>query len=263
MHATPDNFFPGPSACPRCARHDLLGFSRGVLDSSSPKKNVAPKKRQKEVTKSENRRMDFTRAHMQTLLPGCWLYDTVIDMAGICATHLKPEVLYVPTTLRFLKSDKNISFPSKYIKTTYMPEDASECKKVFFLILTAKPDHWLLCVYDLAMKTNYILDSMAPRRTTIRNKFVTELVFIAALVLSRGDGFGKLKEIILFPYVNMEVQQQNNGHDCGIYVIKWIEALMDKSLWNNQEYFTNLKEYRRSLMIKLLRREKNKIKEFA
>ncbi|KAK9723484.1 hypothetical protein RND81_05G001700 [Saponaria officinalis] len=106
--------------------------------------------------------MQVTRAHMQTLLPGRWLYDTVIDLAGLCATHLKPEVLYVPTTLR---------------------------------------------------------------------------VSNAVQILSRKDGFVKLKEISLFSYVNMNVQYQNNGYDCGIYVIKWIEALMDESLWNNKKYF--------------------------
>ncbi|XP_074299187.1 uncharacterized protein LOC141630234 [Silene latifolia] len=78
-------------------------------------------------------------------------------MFGIYST-ISPELLYIPTTARHLNPKRDKTLGRNYIKTSYMPKDGTCVKAMFIPIIKEK--HWFLCVCDLEMEKNYILNSL-------------------------------------------------------------------------------------------------------
>ncbi|KAK9734076.1 hypothetical protein RND81_04G113400 [Saponaria officinalis] len=67
----------------------------------------------------------------------------------------------------------------------------------------------------------------------------------------------------LFESVNLQVPQQINGYDCGVFLLKWIAAGNNETLWKSKDYYNNLDDYRQTIMLQLLKWDKNKIKVFS
>ncbi|XP_074310315.1 uncharacterized protein LOC141646256 isoform X2 [Silene latifolia] len=92
------------------------------------------------------------------------------------------------------------------------------------------------------------------------NKHVKELLHHVSSIL--GESYKSLKFMHMNEFVNLEVPQQTTCFDCGVFLLKWLSALDDDSLWTKSEYFEKLPQYRKSIMLELLRWDKNTKKVF-
>ncbi|KAK9755427.1 hypothetical protein RND81_01G023900 [Saponaria officinalis] len=185
----------------------------------------------------------------------------IVDMASIYATLGVQDVAYLPTTVRFLDVAKSqLSIGRQYVKLLYLPRDATALRKVFIPLFTPSPDHWYLCVVDRDKRTNYVLDSVGLRRHTRRLENAKQVVDNVAAVISQVPGYDILDDIGRYTYSYTNVPRQTNGYDCGMFVIKWVQALHNESLWTNKDYFENMDGFRQSIIVKLMTWEQNTLK---
>ncbi|KAK9724516.1 hypothetical protein RND81_05G078700 [Saponaria officinalis] len=205
--------------------------------------------------------MHVTYRGIRSLLAKQPVADMIVDMASIYATLGVQDVAYLPTTVRFLDVAKSqLSIGRQYVKLLYLPRDATALRKVFIPLFTPSPDHWYLCVVDRDKRTNYVLDSVGLRRHTRRLENAKQVVDNVAAVISQVPGYDILDDIGRYTYSYTNVPRQTNGYDCGMFVIKWVQALHNESLWTNKDYFENMDGFRQSIIVKLMTWEQNTLK---
>ncbi|KAK9666730.1 hypothetical protein RND81_14G207100 [Saponaria officinalis] len=201
--------------------------------------------------------MHVTYRGIRSLLAKQPVADMIVDMASIYATLGVQDVAYLPTTVRFLDVAKSqLSIGRQYVKLLYLPRDATALRKVFIPLFTPSPDHWYLCVVDRDKRTNYVLDLAGLRRHTKRLENAKQVVDNVAAVISQVPRYDILDDIGRYTYV----PRQTNGYDCGMFVIKWVQALHDENLWTNKDYFENMDGFRQSIIVKLMTWEQNTLK---
>ncbi|KAK9756431.1 hypothetical protein RND81_01G096700 [Saponaria officinalis] len=152
------------------------------------------------------------------------------------------------------KRDKKIG--TNYITTKYMSNNGSNYKSVFIPILL--DNHWYVCVCDMMQKKNHILDSLPQRRSDKRTSNVVKVVTNVADIIARTNGYKHFASVKSFSYCNVSIPRQSDGFNCGVYVLKWLEAGEDHSLWTNVDYYKDMDAYRNHVLIKLLLWDKNK-----
>ncbi|KAK9689891.1 hypothetical protein RND81_09G088600 [Saponaria officinalis] len=175
--------------------------------------------------------MQVTRAGLQSLQPGTWISDMVIDLVGIYGTLQKPGLLYFPTIIKDLPLKKSLK--NQYIKLHYFPKDLRRIQKVFFPILFH--GHWFAMISDFHHKKNYILDSLLPRNPKNRINFTKKLMSAAIPVITEHTALKRFSEILHFDYETLNVPPQTNGYACGSYVLKWIDGISDSSSWTDEK----------------------------
>jgi len=144
------------------------------------------------------------------LKPGMWLNDQLIGIifelseqetfAGLDIAFVGPEVT------QFMKVS-----PSTELVACLEPLGLSSKKAVMWAVNNCASldapggSHWSLLVYERKSQTFYHLDSS----TGMNNLVAKELAKKAA----------KLVEAEQVSVVEMEVEQQTNGHDCGVFLL--------------------------------------------
>ncbi|XP_074309842.1 uncharacterized protein LOC141644258 [Silene latifolia] len=136
--------------------------------------------------------MNVCRKAMKSLQNRQWISDTVIDMFGVMCTYNRPDILYLPSTVRYAKPQLKVNEVNfvwcPYLKMHYTPKDGATIEKVFFTI--GKDDnHWLACVSDLKEEKNYILDSLRKYKKNDKkaveeyNTYVEDIVWSPFFIL--------------------------------------------------------------------------------
>ncbi|XP_074305741.1 uncharacterized protein LOC141640962 [Silene latifolia] len=151
--------------------------------------------------------MNVCRKAMKSLQNRQWIRDTVIDMFGVMCTYNRPDILYLPSTVRYAKPQLKVNEVNfvwcPHLKMHYTPKDGATIEKVFFTI--GKDDnHWLACVSDLKEEKNYILDSLKKYKKNDK-----KIVNFANQIPST-NGYKRVNAISLFPTEVKDVPQQAN-----------------------------------------------------
>ncbi|KAL2905939.1 Sentrin-specific protease 2 [Bienertia sinuspersici] len=111
----------------------------------------------------------------------------------------------------------------------YVPKDTGHVEQVYIPILEnmgrrfyLSNHHWFLVVIDFIVKKCYLLDSL---NTTIERKDMALKLLAKAskCVQPIPPLFQLLKDVTSFEMEVCETLKQMNGHDCGMYVIKYME----------------------------------------
>ncbi|KAK9705549.1 hypothetical protein RND81_07G065600 [Saponaria officinalis] len=180
--------------------------------------------------------MQVTRGALRTLKRRAWVMDMVIDMFGVMCTVNATGFFYLPTTV-----------------------------KVFFPICHG--DHWLACVIDVQKKKKFILDSNTPKKShnlfIDRNELISKIVQNVEKAIMRPYCYTSLMGMSLFESVHLDVPQQKNGYDCGVFLLKWLAVGNNETLSKSEDYYNNLDDYRQTIMLQLLKWDKNKLKVFS
>ncbi|KAH9618619.1 hypothetical protein KSS87_015731 [Heliosperma pusillum] len=205
--------------------------------------------------------MEVTRIALQSLRPRAFLMDQVIDIFGIKLTVGRTDLLYLPTTVYTVDLEKKPSIWGNYMKCTYIPVDGRSIEKVFIPII--KDKHWWSCVCDLKRKKCYILDSCTSLLSDPENEYTMDILYNVAGVLGNTPSYEHLKYIHMMNFDNVCVTQQKTIYDCGVFVLKFLSAVDNEILWKDTKYFENLPQYRKSIMLDLLKWEKNSMKVFS
>ncbi|KAK9698460.1 hypothetical protein RND81_08G105800 [Saponaria officinalis] len=209
--------------------------------------------------------MQVTRGALRTLKRRAWVMDMVIDMFGVMCTVNTTGFFYLPTTVKLVDPIKRNYIGNNYIKNDYMPGIATKIEKVFFPICHG--DHWLACVIDVQKKKKFILDSNTPKKShklfIDRNELISKIVQNVEKAIVRPYCYTSLMGMSLFESVHLDVPQQKNGYDCGVFLLKWLAAGNNETLWKSEDYYNNLDDYRQTIMLQLLKWDKNKLKVFS
>ncbi|XP_074288533.1 ubiquitin-like-specific protease ESD4 [Silene latifolia] len=205
--------------------------------------------------------MNVTREALHSLGPTGLIMDEVIDIFGIKCTFNRRNLFYLPTTIFSLHRENNPEIWAAHIKDSYTPSAGSHIDKVFIpLHSNTESMHWWACVCDIKQAKNFILDSCMAVNVDPDNKHAKEIVHHVSAIL--GGSYNSLEFMHMNEFVNVKVPQQKTSYDCGVFLLKWLSALDDDSLWTKSEYYEKLAQYRKSIIFELLRWDKNTIKVF-
>ncbi|XP_074304260.1 uncharacterized protein LOC141638972 [Silene latifolia] len=137
---------------------------------------------------------------------------------------------------------RNPAIWRQYLKSDYIPFDGSNIEKVFIPMFNDKCRHWWACICDLKQKVNFILDSSTDLHADPDNHAAHEILYQVSSVLCGGSSAFEPLRLIF---------------DCGVFVLKWLDALDNQSLWINSEYFEKLPDYQKKIILELLKWDKN------
>ncbi|XP_076765830.1 sentrin-specific protease 8 [Xylocopa sonorina] len=156
------------------------------------------------------------RARDVALLQGSqWLNDVIIgfyfEYLDETLNKKGPKLLYFisPELTQLLK----MTDPSQY-DIFFNPTNMSECRCIFFPLNNcnkkdaAGGSHWSLLVYSKQDKTCYHFDSSKGYNNSTASKFAENLM---SYFLDKDESNKK--------FVDVDCPQQDNGYDCGIYVL--------------------------------------------
>ncbi|KAJ8453089.1 hypothetical protein Cgig2_014852 [Carnegiea gigantea] len=106
------------------------------------------------------------------------------------------------------------------------PPHADVCY-VFMSLLETTEGHWLLLVVDLRDRCFIVYDSLPNAADKNRQALIdsTRIAFILAFVRSASHANAAQWELCNPPYP----EQMNNGHDCGVFVVAFMELLCLKA----------------------------------
>ncbi|XP_074293002.1 uncharacterized protein LOC141619882 [Silene latifolia] len=179
--------------------------------------------------------LQVTQDALQTLLPGNWVMDMVIDAVGIRTTIENPSVVYFPTIIKGVVGKKG--FRSQYVLLDYLPLNLNTTQLAFFPYCVER-SHWFACVVDFGKRMNFILDSNLPRRREVRHKILLEQLLPALEIIARDSPrYTRLLEIKNFQWEVVQVPQQKNGYSRGVYLLKWLENLCDQASWSDERSY--------------------------
>ncbi|XP_074297220.1 uncharacterized protein LOC141627923 [Silene latifolia] len=158
-----------------------------------------PRKKTRGATKDTRQRQLLDRE----------ILGRVIDMFGVMCTYNRPDILYLPSTVKDAKPQLKVNevnfFWCRHLKMHYKPKDGATIEKI-----------------------------------------------------PSSNGYKQLKAISLFPTEIKDVSQQANTFDCGVYVMKFLEsAMFNTDLWTDKKHYKDLIAYRREIMLRLIKWEKN------
>ncbi|GMI68786.1 EARLY IN SHORT DAYS 4 [Hibiscus trionum] len=183
-------------------------------------------------------------ANARTVFPGKWLSDWFIDIY-VYDLHLRqepmPKKLYLPLSFQsiiieyFTHAQKAgemtnvIKFHSRWIED-FIPIDSSDVEQVYVSLHDAEGKHWFLLVVDVVEGHNYVLDSLGVNE--VRKNIAKYLLSKAPLMYGSHAHLGRLfEDAAKFPISFLELPKQPNSDDCGMYILKYIEA-DKKSDWS-------------------------------
>ncbi|MED6122972.1 hypothetical protein PIB30_044883 [Stylosanthes scabra] len=171
----------------------------------------------------------------------------------ICESNLCKEHSYKPWRIEDV---------SQFILRNRLGYDISQCKLVF--APTLFEEHWSCFAFDPINKTLYVLDSMCNKLSTSKKNLdnATKLRFEELLVLLYPN---LTKENATITLVYVDVPMQSNIHDCGVYVLKYLETWDGSIKWQDKtmpDYsYREILEFRQSLMCELVQHPKNEVRE--
>ncbi|XP_074306580.1 uncharacterized protein LOC141641832 [Silene latifolia] len=215
--------------------------------------------------------MEVTREALHSLGPKGLIMDEVIDIFGIKCTFSRRNLLYLPkqylsvsnplyVDIQSLHRENNPEICGAHIKDSYTPLAGSHIDKVFIPFHSnTEPQHWWAYVCDIKHGKNFILDSCVAVNVDPDNKHAKEIVHHVSAILP--ESYKSLEFMHTNEFANLKVPQQTTSYDCGVFLLKWLSALDDDSLWTKSEYFENLIQYRKSIILELLRWDKNTKKQ--
>lgn len=151
---------------------------------------------------------------------------------------------------------------SRFILPSELSYDINECKLIF--APTLFEEHWSCYAFEPKDKTLYVLDSMYDKFSTSKKNLddATKCRFEELLVLSNP---GMTEENTSVTLVYVDVPTQQNIHDCGIYVLKYMEIWDGSIKWQDKtmpDYQSKeIAKFRQSFICGWVQHPKNEVRE--
>ncbi|KAK8467516.1 hypothetical protein PHAVU_007G072700 [Phaseolus vulgaris] len=222
----------------------------------------------------------LNRKDSYSMKPKGWVSDMVILAAGKLMMEEEKATngavtrhIFSPQFMNKVKWDLNLSNEDSY--KTWSIEDVSQfilpgklgyeiyqCKLIF--APTLFEEHWSCYVLEPKEKTLYVLDSMHDRLSASKKNLddATKRRFEELLVLMDP---GSTKENASITLVYADVPRQQNIHDCGIYVLKYLEIWDGSIKWEDKtmpDYeYKEIVEFRQHLLCGWVQHPKNEVRE--
>ncbi|XP_020208590.1 putative ubiquitin-like-specific protease 1B isoform X2 [Cajanus cajan] len=151
---------------------------------------------------------------------------------------------------------------SQFISPIKLGYDINQCKFIF--APTLFEEHWSCYAFEPKEKTLYVLDPMQNNLSISKKNLddATKRRFEELLVLMSP---GLTEENASVTLVYVDVPRQKNNHDCGIYVMKYMEIWdgsikwQDKSMPDYQD--KEIQKFRQSFMCGWVQHPKNEVRE--
>ncbi|XP_014627788.1 uncharacterized protein [Glycine max] len=223
-----------------------------------------------------------------TMKPKGWVNDMVILAAGKIMMEEEKATngvvtrhMFSPQFVNKVICDLNQSNEDSYkpwciedvslfILPSKLGYDINQCKLVnnlsFFQIFapTLFEEHWSCYAFEPKDKILYVLDSMHDKFST-RKKNLDDAMkrrFEELLVLMNP---GLTKENASITLLRVDVPRQQNIHDCGIYVLKYMEIWDGSIKWQDKtmpDYQRKeILKFRQSLICGWVQHPKNEVRE--
>ncbi|XP_034887223.1 uncharacterized protein [Populus alba] len=207
----------------------------------------------------------LSRKELYSLRPETWLDDNVLSTISDAMTLVKRKMedsvnWYLPIVFAANADDpsKCISFAKKHrIKENYM-SDLLCCEKAFVPVFDNERRHFFLFVLQLKRQVVEIWDSLAAscQSDWVDKRLHNLLVSLDALF--KDDIDQNYQKVWSFTNFRVErpsnVPQQQNGHDCGVYVIKFMLALEEMT---NPDFMFDSENERLEVVLRLLASDVN------
>ncbi|KAJ6865961.1 hypothetical protein NC652_037477 [Populus alba x Populus x berolinensis] len=207
----------------------------------------------------------LSRKELYSLRPETWLDDNVLSTISDAMTLVKRKMedsvnRYLPIVFAANADDpsKCISFAKKHrIKENYM-SDLLFCEKAFVPVYDNERRHFFLFVLQLKRQVVEIWDSLAASQQSdwVDNRLHNLLVSLDALF--KDDIDQNYQKGWSFKDFRVErpsnVPQQQNGHDCGVYVIKFMLAPEEVT---NPDFVFDSENERLEVVLRLLASDVN------
>ncbi|KAA8535764.1 hypothetical protein F0562_030734 [Nyssa sinensis] len=206
------------------------------------------------------------RSSMLTLKPGKWIdadiINTIVNKLTLEQVKLYPnmemQAWYLPTYFSQIILAGN--FKPQHLANSYFGPGRytgklSACEKVYIPFNTGN-NHWLLCMVNFQCKCINILDPLPTKALNQqREGEVRTLANSLQLILKCHHVCDNIPKIDDFPIERLDwVPQQNNLHDCGLYLIKYLE---ETNLVSGMQYKFDSAEEREKLAMDLFLHEDN------
>ncbi|KAA8535770.1 hypothetical protein F0562_030728 [Nyssa sinensis] len=206
------------------------------------------------------------RSSMLTLKPGKWIdadiINTIVNKLTLEQVKLYPnmemQAWYLPTYFSQIILAGN--FKPQHLANSYFGAGRytgklSACEKVYIPFNTGN-NHWLLCMINFRCKCINILDPLSTKALNQQQEEeVRTLANSLQLILKCHHVSDNIPKIDDFPIERLDwVPQQNNSHDCGLYLIKYLE---ERNLVSGMQYKFDSAEEREKLAMDLFLHEDN------
>ncbi|KAK7270475.1 hypothetical protein RIF29_23647 [Crotalaria pallida] len=222
----------------------------------------------------------LSRKDSYTLRPKGWLNDMVILAAGkIMMEEEKAKSgaitrhIFSPHFMHKVINNSNLSNEDSYkpwriedvslfVLKSKLGYDVTRCKLIFAPALFE--EHWSCYVLEPKSRTLFVLDSMGGKLSTGKKNLdiATKLRFEELLVLIKPS---LTKESAKITLVHADVPVQPNNHDCGIYVLKYLESWDGSIKWQGKtmpDYsYKEILEFRQSFMCRWVQHPENKVRD--
>ncbi|XP_074297513.1 uncharacterized protein LOC141628246 [Silene latifolia] len=119
---------------------------------------------------------------------------------------------------------------------------------------------FLLCV--IGDEDELYSNSLRPKDIRADTELAAEVVTNVFQILCRSKGYKHLVGVPLAKFSTLTVPQQQNLFDCGVHVLKWLEAGRNRGLWEDKSNFKALAGFRKDVALKLLRWQENNRKAY-
>ncbi|KAG6742429.1 hypothetical protein POTOM_053300 [Populus tomentosa] len=207
----------------------------------------------------------LSRKELYSLRPETWLDDNVLSTISDAMTLVKRKMedsvnRYLPIVFAANADDpsKCISFAKKHrMKENYM-SDLLCCEKAFVPVFDNERRHFFLFVLQLKKQVVEIWDSLAAscQSDWVDRRLHNLLVSLDALF--KDDIDQNYQKVWSFTDFRVErpsnVPQQQNGHDCGVYVIKFMLAPEELT---NPDFMFDSENERLEVVLRLLASDVN------
>nr|TKR66335.1 hypothetical protein D5086_0000312480 [Populus alba] len=205
----------------------------------------------------------LSRRELYSLRPETWLDDNVLSTISDAMTLVKRKMedsvnRYLPIVFAANADDlsKCISFAKKHrIKENYM-SDLLCCEKAFVPVFDEERSHFFLFVLQLKKQVVEIWDSLAASCQSgwVDRRLRNLLVSLDAL-FKDDQNYQKVWSFTDFRVERpSNVPQQQNGHDCGVYVIKFMVAPEEVT---NPDFVFDSENERLEVVLRLLASDVN------
>ncbi|XP_027935603.1 putative ubiquitin-like-specific protease 1B isoform X1 [Vigna unguiculata] len=222
----------------------------------------------------------LNRRDIYTMKPKGWVSNMVILAAGKIMMEEEKETngtvtrhIFSPQFMNKVKCDLNLSNEdshktwciddvSVFILPSKLGYEIYQCKLIF--APTIFEEHWSCYVLEPKDKTLYVLDSMHDKFSTSKKNLddATKRRFEELLVLMNP---GSTKENVSITLVYADVPRQKNIHDCGIYVLKYMEIWDGSVKWQDKtmpDYeYKEMVQFRQSLLCGWVQHPRNEVRE--
>ncbi|XP_019442118.1 PREDICTED: ubiquitin-like-specific protease 1A isoform X2 [Lupinus angustifolius] len=222
----------------------------------------------------------LSRKDGYTLRPKGWVSNMVILAAGTIMMEEEKATngvvtrhIFSPHFMNKVINDSNLSNEDSYkpwciedvalfVLQSRLGYDVSQCKLVF--APTLFDEHWSCYAFEPKSRTLYVLDSMGGKLPTHKKNLddATKQRFEELLVLMNPSLTKKKSSITL---VHVDVPLQPTNHDCGIYVLKYMETWDGSIKWQDKTMpkysHEEILEFRRSFICRWVQHPKNEARD--